>query len=376
MTAEGELLLTPGPTRVPPRVARRIGGPVVHHRTAEFRSLWERVNRRLAELFVTQHPVLTLASSGTGALEATVQNCLSAGDTVIAAVAGKWGERYRDIAHAWGMRTVEVRAEAGRAVDPEDVRRALEGAPEARAVLVALCETSTGVLNPVREIAAAVRGTRALLMVDAVSGLGCDPLYLDAWEVDVAVGASQKGLMLPPGLGFVALGPRALRAAAASDLPKFYFDFLKHLGSWKRSDSAFTPAVTLVQGLDESLAMIVEEEGVEAVWARHRAVAESVREALAKLGFGILAERPSGALTAAVLPEGADAGALIRAVRERGVVLAGGQGALQGKIFRFAHMGDTARPEEARRGLEAVEAAWGPLRAGAPEPAAAKGEAP
>lgn len=349
------LLLTPGPTTVPDRVLQKSSLPLIHHRTKDYQAILERVNANLQKVFLTRHPVMTFASSGTGAMEASVTNCLSKGDLVLSFSAGKWGERYRDISRAFGLDVKSFEKAYGEAFDPQEVERALEAHPNAKAVLITLCETSTAVVHPVEKIAKLTRGTGTLLMVDAISGLMCDPLKMDEWGVDVVVCGSQKGLMLPPGLSFVALNEKAQNALERSDLPKYYFNFTETLKSQKKNDTPFTPAVNLVRGLDEALLMLLEE-GVEKVWARHAAIAHTVREAVRGLGLTIFSKAPSNALTAIALPKEIASKEVIKVMREsHRVIMADGQGELQGKIVRFAHMGASCTPESAQRGLKAFQ---------------------
>ena len=347
------LLLTPGPTNVPKRVLDKTALPMIHHRTKEFQAVLERVNANLGKVFATKHPVLYFASSGTGAMEASITNLLSKGDTVISVSAGKWGERYRDIAKAYGLNVKSYEIEYGKAVSVDEVRAALKANPEAKAMLVTLCETSTAVVHPIKEIAALTRNSGTLLFVDAISGLACDTLLMDEWGVDVVVCGSQKGLMLPPGLSFVALNDRAQSAIASSALPKYYFNFADTLKAMKKNDTPFTPAVSLIRGLDEALLMLVEES-MEKVWARHAEVAYYVREKVKSLGLELFCKAPSNALTSIVLPSDIPSKNLINHMRDQhSVVMADGQGELQGKIIRFAHMGYACTMKDAKTGYEA-----------------------
>ncbi|HXV19110.1 MAG TPA: alanine--glyoxylate aminotransferase family protein [Candidatus Omnitrophota bacterium] len=347
------LLLTPGPTNVPQRVLDKTALPMIHHRTKEFQAVLERVNGNLRKFFVTQHPVMTFAASGTGAMEATVTNLLSKGDTVISISAGKWGERYRDIAKVYGMDVKSYELPYGTAVKAEAVKEALAKNPTAKAVLVTLCETSTAVTHPVQEIAQITRESGALLFVDAISGLGCDPLKMDEWGVDVVVCGSQKGMMLPPGLAFVAVNDRAVAAIAKSNLPKYYFNFAETLKAIQKHDTPFTPAVSLIRGMDEALTMLLEE-GIENVWKRHAQVAAFVRQKVTGLGLALFSKAPSNGLTAIEMPPGIASKDVIKVMRdERKVVMADGQGELQGKIVRFAHMGSACTLADAQYGFEA-----------------------
>ena len=347
------LLLTPGPTAVPQRVLEKTAVPMIHHRTKAYQAILERVNANLQKVFFTKHPVLTFASSGTGAMEGSITNCLSKGDTVLSFSAGKWDERYRDIARTYKLDVKSFEKKYGEAIDPSEVADAIKRNPKAKAVLVALCETSTAVMHPVREIAKLTRDTELILMVDAISGLLCDPLKMDEWGIDVVVCGSQKGLMLPPGLSFVALNEKAQKALTRSDLPKYYFNFIDTIKALRKNDTPFTPAVSLVRGLEEALLMILEE-GMEAVWKRHGDVARFVRQKVSELGLELFAKAPSNALTAVTMPEGIASGDLIKHMRDvHQVVMADGQGELQGKIVRFAHMGAACTMNDAKRGYDA-----------------------
>lgn len=326
---------------------------MIHHRTKEFQAILERVNAGLQKIFCTQSPVLTFAASGTGVMEASVANLLSKGDTVISISAGKWGERYRNIAQAYGLDVKSIEIPYGEAITAASVREALKDHPSAKAVLITLCETSTAVTHPVREIAAVTRGTPTLLLVDAISGLACDTLFMDDWGIDVVLCGSQKGLMLPPGLAFAALNERAIRALPESNLPKFYFNFSEALKAMKKKESLFTPAVSLIQGLDEALTMLIEE-GIEKVWKRHADVAALVRDKVSALGLRLFSKAPSNSLTAIVMPDGVASGTVIQLMRDsHRVVMADGQGELQGKIVRFAHMGYACTMSDAKKGYDA-----------------------
>ena len=347
------LLLTPGPTQVPKRVLDQTSVPMIHHRTKAYQAILERVNADLQKVFFTRHPVLTFASSGTGAMEGSITNCLSKGDTVLSLSAGKWGERYRDIARTYGLDVKSFEKKYGEAIAPGEVADAIKKNPKAKAVLITLCETSTAVRHPVEAIARLTRESEIILMVDAISGLMCDPLKMDEWGIDVVVCGSQKGLMLPPGLSFAALNDKAQKALAGSNLPKYYFNFADTIKALKKNDTPFTPAVSLVRGLEEALRMLLEE-GVEQVWKRHAEVAHFVRQKVSDLGLGLFAKSPSDALTAITMPEGVVSGDLIKHMRDiHQIVMADGQGELQGKLVRFAHMGAACTMSDAQRGYDA-----------------------
>jgi len=351
------LLLTPGPTNVPKRILEKTAIPMIHHRTKEFQAILERVNFNLQKVFFTQAPVMTFAASGTGAMEASISNLLSRGDLVISFSAGKWGERFRDIAKAYGLDVKSYETPYGEAISAEQVRQALKQHSSAKAVLVTLCETSTAVTHPIREIAAVTQGSSALLMVDAVSGLMCDPLLMDEWGVDVVVCGSQKGLMLPPGLAFAALNERATQALLRSNLPKFYFNFTETLKAIKKNDTPFTPGISLIVGLAHALRRI-QAEGLDRIVARHQAQAQAICQAVKALGLELYTDSAcaSNAVTAVKVPSGIDGKDLLKRLRQsHGIILAGGQGKeLAGKIFRIASMGAIDR-QEIQLGLTALE---------------------
>lgn len=359
------LLLTPGPTNVPKRVLDKMSQPMIHHRTKDYQAILERVNANLSKVFMTKHPVLTLAASGTGAMEASITNLLSRGDVVLSFSAGKWGERYRDIAKAYGLDVKSYEIPYGQAVTAAQVDEALKKNPTAKAILTTLCETSTATVHPVQEIAKLTRDKEALLMVDAISGLGCDVLKTDDWGIDVVVCGSQKGLMLPPGLAFVSLNDKAQKFLTTSTLPKYYFNLIDTLKALKKNDTPFTPAVSLVRGLEEALNMLLEE-GMEKVWTRHAEVAKYVRKSLSALGLPIFSKSPSDALTAVNMPNGVASGDVIKFIRDNyQIIMADGQGELQGKIVRFAHMGYACTMTDAEKGVKAFTDAMAKATAGA-----------
>ena len=348
------LLLTPGPTTVPPRILEKLSLPLIHHRTKEYQVILERVNANLQKVFLTKHPVMTFACSGTGAMEASITNCLSKTDKVLSFSAGKWGERYRDIARAYGLNVISTEKASGEAFTPQEIKEALEKNPDARAVLITLCETSTAVTHPIEAIAKVTSQSPAVLMVDAISGLGCDPLKMDEWRVDVVVCGSQKGLMLPPGLAFVAVNERAQDLIAKSTLPKYYFNFAQTLKAQKKNDTPFTPAVSLVRGLDVALGLMLKE-GMENIWKRHLEISRYAQKAFGALGLKLFSEAPSRGLTAVSVPEGVVSGNLIQTMRDtHRVIMADGQGELQGKIVRMAHMG-YCYLDDAKKGIEAMK---------------------
>jgi aspartate aminotransferase-like enzyme len=333
-------LLTPGPTPVPPEVALRMAEPIIHHRTPEFSKIFSEVRAGLKRLFRTDQDVLVLASSGTGAMEAAVVNLLCAGDRVIVVNGGKFGERWTKICQSYGVHVEEIVVEWGEAVGVDAVRAALERCPDAKAVLVQASETSTTAVHPVREIAELTRRRDVLLIVDGITAVGVFDVPMDEWGVDVLVTGSQKALMLPPGLAFLALSERAWKRADAPHLPGFYFDLKRERKNQAENTTAYTPAVSLVFGLHSVLAML-EQEGYPEVFARHARLAAATRAAAEALGLKLLAPRaPSPAATGFFLPPGIEGGKLTKYLRDKvGVSLAGGQDHLKGKILRVAHIG-------------------------------------
>jgi aspartate aminotransferase-like enzyme len=333
-------LMAPGPTPVPSQVLLAMAQPIIHHRTPAYEALFVDVRAGLKKLFQTTQDVIPFACSGTGAMEAALVNTLSPGDTVAVVTAGKFGERWMELARAFGLDVVELKAPYGETVLPDRVVETLRNRREIRAVLAQHSESSTGVLHDVRGYAAATRGTDAILIVDAVSSLGIAPLAMDAWGVDVVVAGSQKGLMLPPGLAFCALSDKAWQHVATSRLPKYYFDLREERRCVAKNEAHFTPAVSIVVGLREVLRML-EAEGLANVYARHERLARATRAGVEALGLRSFARAtPSPALTAVVAPPGIDSEKIVAAYAERhDITIAGGQGEMKGKVFRLGHMG-------------------------------------
>jgi aspartate aminotransferase-like enzyme len=314
--------------------------PVIHHRTPQFGAVLAEVQEGLRELFGTAGEVLVLAASGTGAMEGSVTNLLSPGDEVIVVNGGKFGERWTKICTAYGVRAHEVVVEWGQAVRPDAVAAALDAQPAARAVFVQASETSTCVLHPVAALADLTRRRETLLVVDGITAVGVVDLPMDRLGIDVLVTGSQKALMLPPGLAMVALSERAWKATERARLPRFYFDFRRERKGVAERSTAWTPAISLIQGLRVALAML-RAEGWAEIHARHDRLARATRAGAAALGLRLLAPAaPSPAATAVCVPEGVDGAALVRYLRDRmRVTFAGGQDALKGKIVRLAHLG-------------------------------------
>ena len=336
-----QYLLAPGPTPVPPEVLLAMASPIIHHRAPVYEKVLREVRDGLKYLFQTKNEVLIFASSGTGAMEGSVTNTLCAGDKVIVVEGGKFGERWANICQAYGVKVRVFPVEWGQAIDPALIGQALQEDPAVKAVFLQATETSTGVLYPVKEIAAIVsRYPGTIMVVDAISHLGAVELPMDEWKLDIVVAGSQKALMLPPGLAFAALSDKAWELVGKSTLPKFYFDFQKELKNIKQNQSAYTPAVSLVIGLAESLRKI-RTEGLENVFARHARLAKATREAMLALGLKLYAATAySNAVTAVVAPPGVDGQKVVKILREKhNLTIAGGQDRAKGKIFRIAHLG-------------------------------------
>jgi len=334
-------LLAPGPTPVPPEVLLAMAAPVVLHRTPGFSELFRRVSDASARLFGTSQPVLTLSSSGTGAMEAAVTNTLSPGDRVVVVSGGKFGERWAEISRTFGLDAVEIAVEWGTAVDPALVADELRRHPETRAVMMQHSETSTTALHPVEEIARLTRATETLLIVDGITSVGVLDCPMDKTGIDVLVTGSQKALMLPPGLALIALSEKAWKAGEKSRLPRYYFDLAKARKSLAENTSAYTPPVSLIFGLDAVYRMVEEGGGWPQVYRRHRILAEATRRGIETMGLKLLAPTaPSPAATGVWVPDGIEGAQLGKYLRDvLGVTVAGGQGKLKGKILRLAHIG-------------------------------------
>ena len=332
---EKRYLFTPGPTPVPPQVLAAMGEPVVHHRSPDFRPIYERCLARLREVCRTESDVLLFTASGTGAFESAVVNLVSPGEPHLVVSAGSFGERWIAMTSAYGADVDQLRYAWGETPDPEDVRARL-AAREAKAVWIVQSETSTGVVADVQAIAAVAKEAGALVVVDAVSSLGAVPCETDAWGLDVVVSGSQKALMTPPGLGLAAVSDAAL--AATGSTPRFYFDWQRTRDAQRKLDAPFTPPVSLVTALDVALGMLLDE-GLEAVFERHVRLGRAARAGAKAMGLELFSpdEDRSAVVTAVLSPDAAE---VISGVRNRfGITLAGGQGDLKGKIFRIGHIG-------------------------------------
>jgi len=332
-------LMTPGPVDVPPETLLDMARPLFHHRTAEFMKLFDETTALLKQVFRTKSDVITFTSSGTGAMEASLVNVVAPGEKALYVNAGKFGERWGEIAKAFGLAAVELKVPYGKAPNPEDIRKALAADPKIAAVYTTLCETSTGVITDIEAIGRIVKPTKALLVVDGISSVGAVPMETDAWGVDLLVVGSQKALMIPPGLAFLTVSEKAWAKIQQVKSPSYYFCLKAAKKALEKSDTPYTPAISLVVGLKRSLDMIIAE-GVENVWQRHHTLAEAVRAGVRALGLELFAEAPSDSITAVKAPAGLDSELIPKKMAaDYGVKITGGQSEMKGKIFRIGHMG-------------------------------------
>ncbi|HEY4716525.1 MAG TPA: alanine--glyoxylate aminotransferase family protein [bacterium] len=333
-------LFAPGPTPIPPEVIQSMSDAVVHHRAPDFLPILEEVREGLKWIFQCNNEVLIFASSGTGAMEGAVTNTLSRGDRALVVRGGKFGERWTGICQAYGVEAKNIDVPWGEAVDPSEIKKALQADPGIKAVLFQASETSTGVAHPVKEIAGIVRNyENTLCILDAITGIGVFDIPMDKWGIDIVVGGSQKALMLPAGLAFAAVSDKAWKFVSKSNLPKYYFNFNKELKNLQKNQTAYTPAVTLILGLRQSLRML-RAEGLEGIFARHETLASATRAAVKAMGLELFAKSPSNAVTAVNAPQGVDGQKIVKGLRDKfKITIAGGQDKLKGKIFRIAHLG-------------------------------------
>jgi len=340
-------LFTPGPTPLLPAAQFAMAAADIHHRTPEFRALYQRVLGQLKTFVGTKNDVLLLASSGTGAMEASVSNLTSPGDRVLVLSAGKFGERWESLAKAFGCQADVVSAPYGQTFSLDALRKALK--PETRAVFVQATESSTGVRHDIQAIGALLRsaGSEALLIVDAITGLGTTHLEVDGWGVDVIIGGSQKAVMIPPGLAYLSLSDRAWKAAETSKNPRYYFDLRKERKNAQKGESSYTPAVALIAALGAALDYIAAQGGGDLAAGRNALVdnaetcAAMTRAAVEALGLRLFAPgAPAAAATAVLAPEGVDSGVIVKELKSRfAAIVTNGQGEMKGQIFRIAHIG-------------------------------------
>lgn len=340
MYIKKQRLLTPGPTPLLPRALHAMMASDIHHRTQDFIKLYPTVLRDLKEVFGTVSDVLITVSSGTGALEASISNFFSEGDKVVICSAGKFGERWVELAKAFRLTAVVLTADYGDVVSPARVEQALAENPDAKGVLFQASETSTGAAHDVKSIGEITKKTNALCIVDAITGLGTMPLDIDAWGLDIVVGGSQKAFMIPPGLAFISVSAKAWAQSATATLPRLYFDLKKEKKMADKGESAWTPNVSHILALAEALKYI-KELGMANLVDNAQLLARATRAAALELGLELFAPgSPSSSVTAIKAPAGMDSSDIVKGFRNQfGSVIANGQGSMKGKIFRIAHLG-------------------------------------
>ncbi|MEW6739456.1 MAG: pyridoxal-phosphate-dependent aminotransferase family protein [Nitrospirota bacterium] len=334
-------LLAPGPTPVPPEVLLSMAMPIIHHRSPDFLPVLDSAKKGLQWLFQTKNDVLILASTGTGGMVGAVNNFFNPGEKVLVINGGKFGERWTKICQAYGLKVEEIVVDWGHSIKPDMVEAALKKDPEIKAVFVQATETSTGVYHDIEGLGKVIKNyPDTLFVVDAISALVAQDIKTDEWNIDIMVGGSQKGLMLPPGLAFVSVSAKAWKKNETSKMPRFYFNFKKERENLAKNQTNFTSAVTLIIGLNEAI-KILQKEGLENVFKRHAKLANATREAVKAMGLGIYSkESPSNSVTAIEMPEGIDGQLVYKTLREKyGITGAGGQDRAKGKIFRLAHLG-------------------------------------
>lgn len=350
-------LMTPGPTPLPPQVIDVMGRQVLHHRTKEYGEAFDRLCKGLKYVFASDYPVITFTASGTGGMEAAVVNCFSPGDKVLMISSGVFGDRFADICLSMGLDVDKMDVSWGKAVQPEEVKSRLNSG--VKGVILTHNETSTGVRNDIAAVGEALEGTDILYVVDAVSSLGGMEVRPEEWNIDVVVTSSQKALMCPPGLTFLCVSPRAVEAAKRNKASfRHYWDFRKAIDFMDRElpETPFTPAVNLVMASSQAISLIMEE-GIERVWERHSRMGEMAREGVKAMGLSLFAEEASASdtLTAIRVPEGIKASDIRKHMEQRhGIIIAGGNKSLKGKIIRIAHMGYIFE-EDVLRALNALE---------------------
>lgn len=345
----------PGPTPVPDRVVRKMSEPILTHRSSEFSDLLRQVTADLKHVFQTKNDVLVLTASGSGAMEAAVVNLLSPGDRVLAVSGGKFGGRWVELCETFGLDAQPFDVEWGKAADPDEIDRVLGEKGPFEAVLATHSETSTGVLHDVEALGRVARSHGCYFIVDAISGLGANELRTDDWHVDIALTGSQKALMIPPGLSFISVSERAWQGIERNTLPSYYLNLKRAKDSFDKGLTPYTPAVSLLMGLAESLRMM-QEIGLEEIYQIHERNARVTRAGVAALGLEVFARRPSNVLTSVSMPPGVDGSALLKTVkRECGVTIANGMEHYRGKYIRIAHLGYDIAPSDMLVAVSALE---------------------
>ena len=333
---KGERIFTPGPVEIPDRVREVLGKQIIHHRTEEFKEAFLETRKLFKKLVdCTSENFVFFASSGTGAMEAAVQNFFKEGEKVIAIVGGKFGERWSELGKTWGLNVIDINVEWGKSVDINEVEEVLNKNPDCKGILVQMSESSTGAYHDVKELAKLTKDRETLLVVDAITALGVYNIKPHEWGIDVLVGGSQKAFMLPPGLSMLWFSEKAERFLNDR---AYYFNVKKEVEKQKEGQTAFTPAISLILALREALEILLEV-GMEEVERKYKVMSEGVRKALESIGCKIFPENPVISLTAVLPPKGINADELRKKALSMGVRFAGGQGKLKGKIFRISHMG-------------------------------------
>lgn len=334
-----ERLFTPGPVPLPPQVIKALGQQIIHHRTPEFTNIFLETRQNLQKLLNTQRDVLMFASSGTGAMEACIVNFFSVGDKVLVINAGKFGERWRDLGKSFGLDVIDYQIEWGKTYAPEEVEKIAKENPDIKGILVQHSETSTTTLHDLKFLADISNKLEdCLLVVDGITSVGVYKVFPEEIGIDLLITGSQKALMLPPGLSVLYYSQKAEKRLEKSNLPKYYFSVKAESKKQAKGQTAYTPAISLIIALNESLKMILSE-GLDSLEKRHAVLAEMTREAMKELGLKLLSESPSNSATGVFTPEGIDADAFRKELQKIGVRVAGGQDHLKGKIIRIAHMG-------------------------------------
>jgi aspartate aminotransferase-like enzyme len=339
MHIKKQRLLTPGPTPLLPSALHAMMGSDIHHRTEDFRNLYKQVLSDLKSVLGTGNDVLVLVASGSGGMEAATQNFFSPGDDVLVCSAGKFGERWVEIMKAWGMNATVLSAPYGDAVQPSAVEMALAENPKIKGVFVQASETSTGAQHDVKSMGLAVKKTDAVFVVDAITGIGTMPLDIDGWGLDIVIGGSQKAFMIPPGLAFLSISPKAWAMADSAKAPRFYFDLKRERKNALNGESAWTPNTALLLALGEALKYI-KSLGMDKLVENAQLLARATREAVQALGLELFSSSPGSSVTAVRAPSGMDSGVIIKEFRNRfNAIITNGQGSMKGQIFRFAHLG-------------------------------------
>ncbi|MBE3089482.1 MAG: alanine--glyoxylate aminotransferase family protein [Actinobacteria bacterium] len=337
-------IMTPGPVPISEEVLMEHGKPLMHHRSPEFSKIFIEVTDKLKKFMQTSNDVLVLTSSGTGAMEAAVTNAFSIGNKVLVINAGNFGERFKKISTKFGLNVIALDYEWGDNANPADVKKSLDENPDIKGVMVQHSETSTGVINDIEAISKVVKGYPALMIVDAISGIGASELKVDEWSLDIVCGGSQKALSAPTGISFISMSPRAWEAVEKSNIPKFYFDLTaaKKYAEKTPPQTPWTPGISIIVAMNKALDMFFEE-GRENVYKRHKTLALAVQSACEKLGLELLVKDPGKrgvSVTSINVPEGIDGKLLTKTMRVKyGVTIAGGQGKLTGLVFRIGHLG-------------------------------------